>query len=52
MTYAFDPELVPFIELIPTSDFSDIEASRANLASLLEPLNSRVDTTGVSASIH
>jgi acetyl esterase/lipase len=48
MTYAFDPELVPFIELIPTSDFSNIEASRANLASLLEPLNARVDTTGIT----
>ncbi len=48
MPYAFDPELVPFIELIPTSDFSDIEASRANLASLLAPLNAQVDTTGIT----
>jgi acetyl esterase/lipase len=48
MPYAFDPELVPFIELIPSSDFSNIEQSRANLATLIAPLNAQVDTTGVT----
>jgi acetyl esterase/lipase len=46
--YAYDPELAPFVELIPRSDFSDIEASRANLASLIAPLNAGVDTAGVT----
>jgi acetyl esterase/lipase len=46
--YAYDPELAPFVELIPQSDFSNIEASRANLASLIAPLNAGVDTTGVT----
>jgi acetyl esterase len=46
--YAYDPELAPFVELLPQSDFSNIEASRANLAALIAPLNAAVDTTGVS----
>ena len=48
MSYAYDPELAPFVELIPRSDFSNIEASRANLASLIAPLNAEVDTTGIT----
>jgi len=46
--YAYDPELAPIVELIPRSDFSNIEASRANLALLIAPLNADVDTTGVT----
>jgi acetyl esterase/lipase len=46
--YAYDPELAPFVELLPQSDFSDIHASRANLAALIAPLNAGVDTTGVT----
>jgi acetyl esterase len=46
--YAYDEELAPFVELIPRSDFSNIEASRANLAALIAPLNAAVDTTGIS----
>ena len=48
MPYAYDPELAPFVELIPPSDFSNIEASRANLATLIAPLNAEVDTSGVT----
>jgi acetyl esterase/lipase len=48
VSYAYDPELAPFVELIPRSDFSNIEASRANLASLIAPLNAEVDTTGIT----
>jgi len=46
--YAYDPELAPIVELIPRSDFSNIEASRTNLALLIAPLNADVDTTGVT----
>jgi acetyl esterase/lipase len=46
--YAYDPELAPFVELIPPNDFSDIDASRARLAELIAPLNAAVDTTGVA----
>jgi acetyl esterase/lipase len=48
MTYAFDSELLPLVEMLPTSDFADIERSRANLASLLAPMNAKVDTSGVT----
>ena len=48
MPYAYDPELAPIVELIPRSDFSNIEASRTNLALLIAPLNADVDTTGVT----
>lgn len=48
MTYAFDPELAPFVELIPRGDFADVEASRAFLATLIAPLNEQVDTNGVT----
>ncbi len=48
MTYAFDPELAPIVELLPPGDFGDIEKSRAFLAGLLEPMNRDVDTSGVT----
>src|SRR6187401_1917833 len=47
MPYAFDPELLPLVEMLPQSDFSDIETSRANTEALLAPLNAKVDTAGV-----
>ena len=50
MTYAFDPELAPFVEMLdqlPKRDFSDVEATRAGLKALIEPLNAGVDTTGL-----
>jgi acetyl esterase/lipase len=48
VTYAFDPELAPFVELIPRGDFADVETSREFLATLIAPLNAQVDTTGVT----
>jgi acetyl esterase/lipase len=48
MPYAFDPELLPLVEMLPRSDFADIETSRANTEALLAPLNAQVDTTGVA----
>jgi acetyl esterase/lipase len=48
VTYAFDPELAPYVEMIPRGDFADVDASRAFLATIIEPLNAQVDTDGVT----
>ena len=50
--YAFDPELAPFVDLLPAGDFRDVAAARAGIADLLTPLNEGVDTTGVVISDH
>ena len=52
MPYAFDPDLAPFVELIPKTDISDLATARAGLATMLEPLNADVDTDGVTISDH
>jgi acetyl esterase/lipase len=36
MTYRFDPELVPWIPMLPSLDISDIAATRAEMAALSE----------------
>jgi acetyl esterase/lipase len=48
MSYAFDPELVPLVDLFPQRDISDIQEARASTAALVAPLNAKVDTTGVT----
>jgi acetyl esterase/lipase len=48
MTYAIDPELVPLLELVPDGSFADVESARARTALLVEPMNARVDTTGIA----
>jgi acetyl esterase/lipase len=45
MSYAFDPELLPLVEMLPASDFGDVARSRAGLAALLAPMNAGVDTS-------
>ena len=52
MSYAFDPELAPFVDLLPAGDFRDVAAARAGITDLLTPLNGGVDTTGVTISDH
>jgi acetyl esterase/lipase len=52
MSYAFDPELAPLVELLPGSDFNDVEAARAYLATLIAPLNAQVDTDGLTITDH
>ncbi len=55
VTYAFDPELVPFVDALPASQLDSPEslaASRAGLADLLAPLNAGVDLTGVVVTDH
>ena len=47
MTYAFDPELVPYLDLLQARDMNDLERSRAATATLLDELNAGVDTTGI-----
>ena len=50
MTYTFDPELQPLVDMLdalPARDFTDVEATRAGLKALIEPLNATVDTTGL-----
>jgi len=50
MTYAFDPELQPLVDMLgalPERDFSDVEGTRAGLRALIEPLNAGVDTSGL-----
>ena len=43
MPYAFDPELVPLMELLPGVDSNDVVATRAGLAELIGPMTSSVD---------
>jgi acetyl esterase/lipase len=52
MSYVFDPELAPFVELLPTGLLDDLEAARAGLLAMIEPLNAGVDTTGVVITDH
>ncbi|MDP1821562.1 MAG: alpha/beta hydrolase [Acidimicrobiales bacterium] len=47
MPYAIDPELAPFVELIPPLGLRDPASARASLDALLAPLNASVDLTGV-----
>jgi acetyl esterase len=47
VTYAFDPELAPIVDLLPVRDFSDPAASRGAIEELLRPFNEQVDPTGV-----
>ena len=47
MTYAFDPELAPFVEMLPASDMTDVHAARASLAAILAPMNAEVDQSGL-----
>jgi acetyl esterase len=52
VAYAFDPELVSFVEMLPQNDLTDLESARANIVTLVEPFNAGVDTTGVAISDH
>ena len=52
MPYAFDPELAPFVDLLPSGDFHDVASSCAGIAELLAPLNRAVDTSGIVIGDH
>lgn len=47
MTYAYDPELAPLVELLPAGNLDDVDAARTMIQSLVAPLNDGVDTTGI-----
>jgi acetyl esterase/lipase len=52
MSYDFDPELAPVVEMLPTSDFADVERSRAWINELIGATNAGVDTSGVTIADH
>ncbi len=52
MTYAFDPELAPFVEMLPAGDMTDVHVARAGLAAIIAPMNANVDTSGLLIEDH
>ena len=52
MTYAFDPELAPFAEMLPAGDMTDVHVARAALADIIAPMNADVDTSGLLIRDH
>ena len=52
MTYAFDPELAPFVEMLPAGDMSDVHVARAGLAAIIAPMNANVDASGLRIEDH
>ena len=52
MAYAIDPELRPFIELLPPVDLDDLEGSRARTLELVRTINASVDVSGVVSTDH
>jgi acetyl esterase/lipase len=52
MVYAIDPELRPFIELLPPVDVEDLEGARARTLELTRAINASVDVAGIVSSDH
>jgi acetyl esterase/lipase len=52
MAYAIDPELLPFVDLLPAGDPDDLEGARAMILDIIGPLNEGVDTTGIAVTDH
>jgi acetyl esterase len=52
MTYAYDPELLPLVELLPQSDISDLAEARSMLDGLLGMFAADLDTAGVEVTEH
>jgi acetyl esterase len=52
MSYAFDPELRPIVELLPDTSLDDLATARSQLADLIAPLNAEIDTTGLTVDEH
>ena len=47
MDYAFDPELVPILEFLPTTSLEDPVATRAEFDAMIAQLNAELDDSGV-----
>ncbi len=52
MSYAFDPELAPFVEMLPAGDMTDVHVARAGLAAIIAPMNANVDDSGLRIEDH
>jgi acetyl esterase/lipase len=55
VSYAYDPELAPFVELLPSSTLDsadDLAAARASILTLVAPFNEGVDVTGIDIADH
>lgn len=52
MSYAYDPELAPLIELLPAPDLADLAGARALIDGFLESVFDIVDASGVVVSEH
>lgn len=52
MTYAIDPELEAFIELLPPAELDDLDGARARILDIVGALNAGVDLTGVRVTDH
>jgi acetyl esterase len=52
MPYAFDPELAPYVESLPTRESGDIDATRAFVAEITRASLIRADVTGLRIEDH
>ena len=52
MSYNFDPELQPLIDLLPESDFSDPVSARENLESMISAMSNDLDDSGLLIDDH
>jgi acetyl esterase/lipase len=50
MAYAYDPELAPVLEYLPSLSIADVAASRAGFAQMIAELNTDLDTSAVEVS--
>lgn len=47
MSYRIDPELAPFVDLVPASDFGDPVAARAGMEAMIAAFNAHIDASGL-----
>ena len=52
MPYAYDPELLPLIDVLPAVSLDDLDAARQGLLDLVTPMNAHVDLAGVTVADH
>jgi len=52
MPYAYDPELAPLVDVLPSPGLDDVAAARDGLAQLVAPMNANVDVSGLSIADH
>ena len=52
MSYAIDPELLPFLDALPPVELDDVEGARARILDLVGAINAGVDLTGIVVTDH